>query len=123
MHKHNLIYLPSTYIEFLKAMGNGTPNGFLRGHSCFFDELDDLKEGAEELLEEDNSDLKHTNSDFIFWMSQGYMYAFFNLEEGDNPPIYFYHEMSKQKEFIKIANSLTEFLSRFEQLDKTLFKV
>ena len=27
--------LPSTYIEFLSQMGNGTRNGFLQGSSCF----------------------------------------------------------------------------------------
>lgn len=123
IEKNNYKKLPKTYVEFLLAMGNGTNNGFLRGHSCFFNELDDLKEGAEELLSEDNSKLKLPDNSLVFWMSQGCMFAFFNLDEGDNPPVYFYKELSQQKDFMKITNSITEFLSRFESKDKNLFKI
>ncbi len=121
MDDNNVSHLPSSYMDFLKAMGNGSDN-FLRGESCFFNELSDLKEGAEELLTDDNSPLKLKNSDFIFWMSQGYMFAFFNLNEGDDPPVFFYKELSEQKEFFKIADSFTEFLFKYEQRDKSLFK-
>lgn len=120
---NNYKTLPTSYVNFLLAMGNGTNNGFLRGHSCFFNELNDLKEGAEELLLDDNSALKLSDQSLVFWMSQGYMFAFFNLDEGDNPPIYFYKELSQQKNFMKITDSLTEFLFRFQSKDKNLFKI
>lgn len=122
MINHKLDYLPLAYIEFLKSMGNGTSD-FLRGESCFFDELFHLQEWGKEILEEDNSLIKLKESHFIFWMSQGIMFALFDLTEGDNPPIYFYKEMSKQTSFKKIADSLTEFLSRYEEGDQFLFKI
>jgi hypothetical protein len=82
-----------------------------------------LQEWGKELLYEDNSSIKLKESHFIFWMSQGIMFALFDLTEGDNPPIYFYKELSKQTNFIKIADSLTEFLCRYEEGDKFLFKI
>lgn len=121
--KNNYESLPKSYVEFLLAMGNGTNNGFLRGHSCFFNELNSLNNWAKELLSDDNSPLSLHDKDVVFWMSQGCMFTFFNLDEGDNPPVYFYKELSQQKDFMKISDSLTEFLSRIEARDKNLFSI
>lgn len=120
---NNYKNLPKSYVDFLLAMGNGTTNGFLRGHSCFFNELKDLNTWAKELLNDDNSHLKLSHKNLVFWMSQGCMFAFFNLDEGDNPPVYFYRELSQQKDFMKISDSFTEFLSRIETQDKNLFNI
>jgi hypothetical protein len=114
--------LPEAYIEFLKTMGRGTENTFLRGHSCFMDELLILNEGGWELLEENDFFKKLTENDFVFWMSQGCMFFFFKLDEGDNPPIYFYSESTDQDDFYKIADSFTDFLLGMYTNDKNLFK-
>jgi hypothetical protein len=38
------------------------------------------------------------------------MFCFFKLNEGENPPIYYYNEAGEDN-FVKIANSFTEFLT------------
>ncbi len=115
--------LPQSYIQYLMLMGNGTPNGFLKGHSCFLNELLNLKEWSNELLDENNFEKKLTEDDFVFWMSQGYQFVFFKLNEGNNPPIYYYREGTNQLDFIKITNSFTEFLYRLSINDKYLFDI
>lgn len=115
--------LPSSYYEFLMRMGNGTKNGFLQGHSCFINELPNLKAWATELLVENNFPLILSENDFIFWMHQGYMFAFFKMDEGHDPPIYFYTEVDKPSKFFKITDTFTEFLARILNDDKTLFQI
>ncbi|MFF2484351.1 SMI1/KNR4 family protein [Paenibacillus sp. NPDC058071] len=114
--------LPEAYIEFLKTMGRGTEHTFLRGHSCFMDELLILNEGGQELLEENDSTKNLTENDFVFWMSQGCMFCFFKFNEGDNPPIYFYSESTDQDDFYKITDSFTDFLLGMYTKDKNIFK-
>ncbi|MEK4063905.1 MULTISPECIES: SMI1/KNR4 family protein [unclassified Paenibacillus] len=114
--------LPMAYIEFLETMGNGTDHTFLRGESCFMDELLELNEGGAELLAENNVPLKLTSNDFIFWMSQGCMFCFFKLDEGENPPVYFYSEGKKKDGFYKITDTFTEFLQRRYIKDRYVFQ-
>lgn len=113
--------MPQAYIEFISVMGNGTEGKFMGGDSCFINELDDLRQGAIELLEENESENILTDEDFVFWMSQGCMFCFFKLNNGNNPPVYFYNETGKDK-FIKIADSLTEFLINRLEMSENLFK-
>lgn len=113
--------LPKAYIEFMSVMGNGTEGRYMGGDSCFMDEIYDLKQGAVELLEENESINMLTDDDFVFWMSQGCMFCFFKLTEGDNPPVYFYNESGEDK-FIKVAESIVEFLINRLEMNKDLFK-
>lgn len=113
--------LPQAYIEFMSVMGNGTDGKFMGGDSCFMNEIYDLRQGAFELLEENESKNTLTDEDFVFWMSQGCMFCFFKLNEGDNPPVYFYNE-DGEDEYIKVANSLTEFLINRLEMNENLFK-
>ena len=62
-----------------------------------------------------------TDDDFVFWMSQGCMFCFFKLSEGDNPPVYFYNESGEDR-FIKIADTLVGFLINRLEMNKELFK-
>ncbi|EDO57344.1 hypothetical protein CLOL250_02154 [Clostridium sp. L2-50] len=62
----------------MKCMGNGTGGQFMRGDSCFMNEIFYLKEGANELLIENNSKNTLLDEDFVFWMSQGCMCFFLN---------------------------------------------
>ena len=113
--------LPKAYLEFMSVMGNGTFGGYMGGDSCFMNEIYDLKQGALELLDETESENKLTDDDFVFWMSQGCMFCFFKLSDGDNPPVYFYNESGEDR-FVKIANSLVEFLTNGLEMNKNLFK-
>ena len=102
------VQLPETYVEFLKYMGKGAGK-FMMGSSAFYDEIFDLKEGGIALLVE-NEFKPLPNLAFVFWMHQGYQFAFFNVNDGQNPPIYYYTEGSVQADFEKKENSFTDFL-------------
>lgn len=113
--------LPKAYIEFMRAMGNGTEGEYMRGESCFMDEIFMLKQGAIALLEENASKLALTDNDFVFFMSQGCLFCLFHLDEGDNPPVYFYNESGEDR-FLKISNTLTEFLMNYLEQKPDLFQ-
>ena len=113
--------LPAAYIEFMSVMGNGTGGRYMGGDSCFMNEIFNLKQGAIELLEENESMNLLTDDDFVFWMSQGCMFCFFSLTEGDDPPVYFYNESGEDR-FIKVADSTVEFLVNRLEMKKNLFK-
>lgn len=118
----NMVYpkeLPIAYLEFMDSMGRYAE--FLRGHSCFMNEIFDLKDGAVELLEENNFDEVLTDNDYVFWMSQGYMFCFFKLNEGNNTHVYFYNECEEQENFYKLSETFTEFINRYYEKDNTLF--
>jgi len=85
--------------------------GYLVGNSVFFDDLSDNSEenGLSGLLEEDESELEIPNKAFIFYGSQDILYAFFKLDEGDNPPIYGYAEGYKGETFPVISENLSQF--------------
>ena len=99
--------LPEEYRIFLEIGGNGVR--FLKGSSYDITEVFNLKKWANELLEEDNSDEVLSTNDFIFFMHQGYQFYFFKLNEGDNPPVYFYEEGKNEKRIIKKFNCLSDF--------------
>ena len=101
--------LPAAYEEFMRIMGNGAI-GFMVGESVYMNEIYYLKEGAIEVLKENNSKNILMEDDFVFWMCQGCMFCFFKLSEGENPPVYYYNEAGEDS-FVKIANSFTEFLT------------
>ena len=105
----------------MRVMGNGTGGDYMGGDSCFMNEIFDLRQGAIELLKENGSVNILTDDDFVFWMSQGCMFCFFKLTEGDNPPIYFYNESGEDR-FIMIAESIVEFLINRLEMNKNLFK-
>ena len=46
---------------------------------------------------------------------------FFKLNEGDNPPIYFYNEHGNDK-FVRIAYSFTDFLISRLEMNGSLFE-
>ena len=106
-----------------KGNQNGIIFGLSNGKVGFLnmDEIYDLKQGATELLNENESENKLTDDDFVFWMSQSCMFCFFRLSDGDNPPIYFYNESGEDR-FVKIANSLVEFLTNRLEMSGNLFK-
>lgn len=107
------IKLPCDYIKFLSMMGNGAV-GFMTGSDVFGDVLLELKDWAKDVII-DNQLPELPDNSFVFWMHQGYQFAFFKLNEGDNPEVYFFTEGKGLKEFIKIENSFTDFL--LKQID------
>lgn len=102
--------LPGTYREFLLWMGR-SGGGFLRGSDCFYKHLGDIQIWARELLEEDHFPGEIPENAFVFFMHQGYQFNFFSLNEGDNPPIYYYLEESPTRtSFLQIYPHFSDFL-------------
>lgn len=83
--------LPKTYKEFLYYMGYRAGR-FFAGTDIFYHRIFELKEGFNDLLNDDNSDFKLKETDFVFASHQGYQFMYFNLCENDNPPVYYYFE-------------------------------
>lgn len=116
--------LPKAYVEFLSHLGRGTDGKFMPGEDwCINDVIDviDLRDGLEELLIENESKLKLSGDDFVFWSAQGCAYLLFRLSEGDNPPVYFFDERDTDR-FRKISNQFSQFLLDRAMKCKGLFK-
>lgn len=99
--------LPMTYRIFLKIMGKGAGN-FMKGSFWMYDDLQLINEDAYSLLEA-NTFRELPDNAFVFWMHQGYQFAFFIFGEGDDPPVYYYNETMRLEDFIKSFDKLSEF--------------
>ncbi|MFB6366110.1 SMI1/KNR4 family protein [Paenibacillus elgii] len=107
--------LPEAYLKFIKCAGRGYI--MFNGSDYSIKDIEkfkDLKVGALELLEECGYNKKIGDDQFVFMGHQGYMYWFFNFNDGDNPPVYFfeesYDESNTESEFIKLSDTFSEFL-------------
>jgi len=100
--------LPKTYLDFMNKAGNGIE--FLVGTDYSMKYIFDLKEGAIELLEENKFIKKLTENQYIFMMHQGYIFWFFNLNDGDDPAVYCYDESVELDDFNKVSDTLSDFL-------------
>lgn len=113
--------LPIAFVEFLQCMGRGTGGKkFMKGEDCYYEKLLWLTESARELLSENDSGLILSEDIFVFFMSQGCLFCFFKLDEGDNPPVYLFSE-AREDRFYKIAECYTDFLVGYLTNDETLF--
>jgi SMI1-KNR4 cell-wall len=84
------IRLPQSYLMFLHTFGRSAGK-FMLGTDAFYKDLFKLRTDANELLvENDQPELPHDS--FVFWMHQGYQFAFFLLDGNQDPPVYFYLE-------------------------------
>ncbi len=99
--------LPLAYREFLARMGRGALRFYL-GTDVFFPEVLGLTQAARELVAEEESRLQLPNDAIAFIMHQGYQFCFIRSSEGDDPPVYYYMELSG--EFVRKADHFTEFL-------------
>ncbi|MDP7288321.1 MAG: SMI1/KNR4 family protein [Phycisphaerae bacterium] len=85
------VTLPQMYRDFLLNMGQGSGR-FLRGSDLHYPEILDLREGAEDLLDECSNPSALKQDDFVFFMHQGYQFAYFSCNDGDDPPVWYYME-------------------------------
>ncbi len=99
--------LPAVYKEFLLWMGHSS-GALLAGSRCSYQDLFSLQDDAIELLQESDLHLSPPENPFVFLMHQGYQFCFFNTDEGDDPPVYWYIE--GQGYFKKTFDHFSEFL-------------
>lgn len=85
--------LPAVYKQFLKQLGRSAGE-MLRGSEYAVSQRFHLrlKEHAEELLRRSGASFVLPRTAFVFLMSQGYQFAFFHLDQGDDPSVYYYLE-------------------------------
>ncbi|MGV7108067.1 SMI1/KNR4 family protein [Flavobacterium sp. U410] len=113
IEKYYNVYLPSDYKFFLNKMGK-TGGGFLRGEDCFYDRIFELREYANELLSDDNSEFKLRKEHFVFYSHQGYIFAFLDTLLKENSPIYYYFEgdLEPKIKYDSLASFLEDNLNR-----------
>lgn len=97
---------PLDYKQFLTELGEDG-DGFMRGSDCFFDRIFELREYAKELLKDDNSPFILKKEHFVFYVHQGYIFMFIDLNYPDNSPVYAYFE-GDMKPIVKFS-SLSSF--------------
>ena len=100
--------LPRIYREFLLAMGRGAGR-FFRGTDVFSPAVLELRQWAEELLEECGRPCALPDDAFVFLMHQGYQFGYFRTGGGeDDPPLYRYVECDPAP--VQNARSFSEML-------------
>lgn len=99
--------LPKSYTEFLEAAGRGASK-YMLGSMWTFNDLEIIQKEAIELLTQNGFRALPQNA-FVFWMHQGYQFAFFIIGEEDNPPVYYYNETERNIDFIRTYEKLTDF--------------
>jgi SMI1-KNR4 cell-wall len=100
--------MPAQYREFLLAIGHGAGE-FFQGTDIFLSALDGLKDEAIGLLRENDEDVTLTDDAFVFSMHQGYEFAYFNMADGGDPPVYQYVEGNGSP--VLTWSSFSEFLN------------
>ena len=109
--------LPKTYKEFLSYCGYGLGD-FSVGSDMFYEtDLIELQKDARDLLVENNFRQKLPVDAYVFWMHGGYMFCFFRVSEGNNPPVHFYRESFKDDFAWNYHPHFTEFLIQRMQAD------
>jgi hypothetical protein len=94
---------------------------FFQGTDIFYgDGLFDLRQDAEELLEEDEGDevIRLPEDAFVFAMHQGYEFTYFRLSEGDDPPVYQFMEGKGPP--VKSWPSFSDYLIAYAELHAQL---
>ncbi len=115
------IKLPRAYVEYLLLMGrySGPMNV---GTSCFYDDLFDLREVAQEILDDNSIDYQLSKSEFVFEIHQGYTFLFFETNESDNSTVYGFSQ-NEDEEVLKLYDSYVDYWkAMMEYLDKILNK-
>lgn len=101
--------LPGAYKEFLQWMGHGA-GMFLAGTDIFYEYILKIQAWAKESLVETNFPKPLPDDAVVFMMHQGYQFMFFRTSDGENPPIYYYHEAYHFDSFELKYPNLDEFL-------------
>lgn len=113
------VKFPSSYKIFLLTMGEYAT--FLAGESCFFEDIEDVQTGFKNTFSKYVKQYQLTDEDFAFSSSQGTSYTFFKLNEGEDPPVYFYIEGYDLELPVRLTNSLSNYLIRRSNRDSELY--
>jgi hypothetical protein len=106
--------LPPVYLYFLERCGKGAGRWML-GSDCFYPAILSLKSWASELLKENGLGPLPAEV-FVFWMHQGYQFAYFELDASEDPVVHYFTE-SHSAAVIQRKSRLTEFFIAQAMLD------
>jgi SMI1-KNR4 cell-wall len=115
--------LPAVYKQFLKQLGRSAGELFRGSEYALSQKFClHLKEHAEELLKRKEASFTLPQSAFVFLMSQGYQFTFFNLDEGDDPTVYHYLEGNLTPKVLdaKLSQYLLRCIEACEQREQRL---
>ncbi|MDO1451856.1 SMI1/KNR4 family protein [Rhodocytophaga aerolata] len=108
--------LPTDYKLLLSRIGKEV-DGFMTGSLFYYDSLLAMQEHGRALVKKNVHFPKALDENcFVFWFHQGYSILFFKLNEGANPPIYFYTEtedgesLVEWQDFKKVSDTLSDCL-------------
>lgn len=99
--------LPKLYREFLLLMGHNA-GIYNRGSDFLYHDLFDNTEYTRKTMFKQGLELP--NDAFVILSHQGYIFAWFLLSDGDNPPVYSYSEAGDKP--IKFADSFSDYLEK-----------
>jgi len=86
------VTLPTAYREFLLYAGMFEMDGPFVGSDCFLQHLPSLQAWFLEYMAGNPVLHNHEGNWFAFYCHQGYDWAWFYLDDGDNPTVYQYDE-------------------------------
>jgi len=114
--------LPKVYIDFLKVAGRQF-NSYGQSYFGWVDHGNTIK-NLKYYIRFAQKSLYIKDSYVFFWKEEsGYMVKFFDLKDGENPPVYIYSIFQAQDHFCKISDSFTEFIELLIAEDRRLPKV
>lgn len=101
--------IPKAYREFLLWMGKDTA-GIYRGSEVFIEDIFSNLEFLRDYAEEQNLEVDFDRNVLCFFVHQGYMMAWFYVnEQDDDPEVYFYSESFETCE-ARFGGAYSEFL-------------
>jgi hypothetical protein len=84
--------LPESYRAYLLLAGEYPPTSLV-GSDCHGDRLFELRAGAETLLHECGDPFQLPKQAVVFWMHQGYQFAYFECDgKSADPAVWYYYE-------------------------------
>jgi hypothetical protein len=86
--------LPASFRAFLQVMGK-EGNWYTATVQYVWTQLKTNRKWADEIIKENESDYQVPPNAFVFSCLNGY-FSFFMLNEGDDPPVYYFGEGSKE---------------------------
>jgi len=104
------ITFPPSYREFLLWMGQNKA-GIELTSSWGPDDLPGMKAKILQAMKDMNFPEKLPDDAFVFWDNQDYAFAFLLLSQGDDSPVYRYHQTLDPTTFGQTHNSFADWLT------------
>ncbi|MEL6525445.1 MAG: SMI1/KNR4 family protein [Chloroflexota bacterium] len=103
-------------------LGKKCPGGIFTGEDLYYESVIELKEVFAEFLVYENIKWEIPDSAFIFWTHHDYKFYFFDVEDGNNPPVYVFIQGDTQPKRVATSFSvqLTVFYVKHEHVMKNL---